>query len=56
MVINVTVTNITSDAVSTALAPVKTVAAPHQPVQFSPFSVVIIVIVACLMLVGVSAQ
>ncbi|XP_008179473.1 uncharacterized protein LOC100168674 isoform X2 [Acyrthosiphon pisum] len=53
MVINVSVTNLTNDAASTAPAPVKSVAVPHPPIQFSPLTVVIIVIVACLMLVGV---
>ncbi|XP_060862780.1 uncharacterized protein LOC132939558 isoform X1 [Metopolophium dirhodum] len=53
MVINVSVTNLTNDAASTAPAPVKSVAVPHPPIQFNPLTVVIIVIVACLMLVAV---
>uniref|UniRef100_A0A2S2PPH2 Uncharacterized protein n=1 Tax=Schizaphis graminum TaxID=13262 RepID=A0A2S2PPH2_SCHGA len=53
MVINVSVTNLTTNAASTALAPVKSVAAPHPQVQLNPFTIVIIVIVACLMLIGI---
>jgi len=56
---NVSVTNLTNDAASTALAPVKSVvsvvAPPHQAAPpFSPLSVALAVAVVCLMLVGVS--
>lgn len=53
MVINVSVTNLTNDAITTTFMPVKSVSTPHTPVQFSPFTIVIIVVVACLMIVGI---
>lgn len=51
---NVSVTNLTNNVVSTALAPVKSVATPpHPPVPFSPLTVTAIVVVVLFMVIGV---
>lgn len=54
MVINVLVSNLTNDVASTALAPIKSLTAPHPHVPVNPLTVIIIVVAVCLMLVGVS--
>lgn len=51
---NVVVTNLTSNAPSTATAPIKSLATPHPTVSLSPLTVVIICVVICLTLLGVS--
>lgn len=53
---NVTVTNLTSNIVSTALAPVKSLSAPHPPVSLSPLTVITIGVIVFFMLIGVRQQ
>ncbi|VVC43413.1 Hypothetical protein CINCED_3A024625 [Cinara cedri] len=49
---NVTVTNLTSNVVSTALAPIKSLGIPHPPVPVNPLTVIAIVVVVFLMIFG----